>query len=140
MNFQLSSLSAQLFLLLAGTVPTLIIASHAGATQANKISLPEVNFAGNTAEKLQMFVPQSQLIARTEKKEIIIDTGTVKLKCIATVTDGEVVDIECPKPPSNPFAQAGNPFVRSVKSETMKSKADLSRPSAVEVLRSLQHK
>jgi uncharacterized alpha/beta hydrolase family protein len=57
---------SRLFLLLAGTVPTLMISGHAGAVSSLNPSLnevkPSVNFASNTAEKLNLIAKKKDVL------------------------------------------------------------------------------
>jgi hypothetical protein len=72
MKFQMS----RLLLLLAGTVPTLLISGSVGAVSSPNSSLNEVkssvNFAANTADKLNLLVPQFEnLMAKRDFRRVI---------------------------------------------------------------------
>ncbi len=59
---------SHLFLLLASTIPTVLIPGHAGAVSSPNSSFHEVkssvNFASNTAEKLNQLVLDDLLVAK----------------------------------------------------------------------------
>jgi hypothetical protein len=104
---------SRLFLLLSATIPTLLISGHAGAVSSTNPSFNEVkssvNLAPNTAEKLNLLIPNSENLLA--KKNFFRNKGP----------DG--------------FREVFREVVQPQSLENLQSKA--SRPSAVDTLNSL---
>ncbi|PSB02460.1 hypothetical protein [Merismopedia glauca] len=154
MNFKTS---IRVLFLLAITIPSALISHPAGAVQSSDRQLEDLEFSANTINKVRELIPQTNLTAKKSKDLFNQPVNVGGMQCTADIINGEITNLNCPplnlptpnpifpnpKPspapsPGGPFAQMGNPTIKSnSKSFNLKLK---DTPSAADVLRSLSSK